>query len=192
VFAVGNNGQLYVSWVIGAGNWNGSIGLPFPPVITLATFQPQDGWFVSVAGEHFTEGGGVSLAYDIEAGGAPTTHEKGQTSAQADASGSFSARINVNLTDVSAAYVEATDLASGRTADSPSPSPEGPRTWRGRRIQRRRRPRSAAAGAAWRPIPPRAPRACSGVYPLTAPANGVDHETFLCTVRGSPSVGSAV
>jgi hypothetical protein len=31
-----------------------------------------------------------------------------------------------------------------------------------------------------------------GVYLLTALTNGADHETFRCTVRGSPSVGSAV
>jgi hypothetical protein len=116
VFAVGNNGQLHVAWVSGAGNWNGPIGLIAPPAITLAALQDQDGRFVSVAGVRFTGGGDVSLAYDIEAGGAPTTHETGQTNVQADASGSFSARIDVNLVEVSAANVEATDLTSGRTA----------------------------------------------------------------------------
>jgi hypothetical protein len=116
VLAVGNNGLLYVAWVTGAGNWSGPVGLIAPPAITLAALQDQDGRFVSVAGQGFTEGGDVSLAYDIEAGGAPTTHETGQTSVQADASGSFTARIDVNLVEVSAANVEATDLTSGRTA----------------------------------------------------------------------------
>jgi hypothetical protein len=44
VFFIGSNGELYVAWVIGAGYWNGPVGLEitFPPGAAVAA-SPQYG-----------------------------------------------------------------------------------------------------------------------------------------------------
>jgi hypothetical protein len=116
VFDIGSNGQLQVYWVDGGGNWNGPVSLAPAPHIALAALQDQDGRFIQVDGADFTSNGDVLVAYDIWAGGGPTTHETGEITAKADGAGAFTSRIKVTLTDVSGAAVKATDLASNRSA----------------------------------------------------------------------------
>ena len=118
VFAIGTNGQLHVSWVEGGGTWNGPVGLGPAPHIALAALQDGGGRFIEVNGADFTPNGSVLLAYDISAGGGPTTHQTGETTATANGAGAFSSRIQVNLTDVSAAGVWATDRATNRGASA--------------------------------------------------------------------------
>ena len=116
VFAIGNNGQLHVAWVSGAGNWNGPIGIVPPPQITIAIQQDGQGRFVKVDGTNFTLNGDVIIDYSIRAGSGPTTTTTGQTSSRANASGGISARINITLTGVTGAAVKATDLSSQKSA----------------------------------------------------------------------------
>jgi hypothetical protein len=116
VFAIGSNGQLYVAWVGPDGGWNGPVGISPSPQITLATLRDADGPFVQVDGINFTPGGGVLIAYGITAGGQPTTTTFGEDKASANGGGTFVARIDLQIVDVSAINVKATDLASGRSA----------------------------------------------------------------------------
>jgi len=116
VFAIGDNGQLHVAWVVGGGAWNGPISLAPPPHIALKAIQNDDGRFIEVDGGDFTPNGEVSLAYDFSTGGAPDTHETGETSASADGGGALTATIKVNLPEIAEAGVKATDVATNRSA----------------------------------------------------------------------------
>jgi hypothetical protein len=116
VFAIGNNGQLHVAWVSGGGAWNGPIGLAPPPQIIIAALQDGEGRFVKTDGANFTPGGNVLIEYRIRADGAPATTTSGDLTVTANASGIFTARINVTLVDVTSAAVKATDLTSSRSA----------------------------------------------------------------------------
>jgi hypothetical protein len=114
VFAIGHNGLLHVAWVLGGGNWAGPIGLMAPPAIAV---QFSDNFHsVVVDGQRFTPNGDVTLDYQIEAEGAPSTTTSGSTGVRADASGAFSTRIDVTIVGPTRVDVRATDAASGRTA----------------------------------------------------------------------------
>jgi hypothetical protein len=116
VFAIGNNGQLHVFWVVGGGTWNGPISLAPPPHIALRAIQNDDGRFIEVDGGAFTPNGAVSLAYDFSTGGAPDTHETGEAGAKADGGGALTTTIKVNLPEIGEAGVKATDVATNRSA----------------------------------------------------------------------------
>nr|WP_256253643.1 hypothetical protein [Burkholderia ubonensis] len=118
VFAVDGNGILHVAWVNGAGGWNGPAPIVprLRPTITLRPVA-DEGRFIEVTGNGFTSGGTVRLSYDIFSGSGPTTHQTGQKTLTSNGTGNFLDHIPVNLGEVSGAQVEATDTASGATAD---------------------------------------------------------------------------
>ena len=115
VFVVDNNGNLYVTWVVGGGAWNGPVPI-VNPAITLRAIQ-DNGRFIEVNGIKFTPNQTVTLNYlfklqsDVNTSTAPETE-----TLTSDGTGSFIFRIRVTLTDISSAQVEATDVASGETA----------------------------------------------------------------------------
>nr|WP_232460145.1 hypothetical protein [Burkholderia ubonensis] len=118
VFAVDGNGTLHVAWVNGAGGWNGPAPI-VPRLLPTITLRPvaDEGRFIEVTGNGFTSGGTVQLSYDIFSGSGPTTHQTGQKTLTSNGTGNFLDRIPVILGEVSGAQVEATDTASGATAD---------------------------------------------------------------------------
>jgi hypothetical protein len=116
VFAIGDNGQLHVAWVVGGGAWNGPVSLAPPPHIALRAIQNDEGRFIEVDGGAFTPNGAVSLAYDFSTGGAPDTHETGEANAGADGGGAFTTTIKVNLPEIGEVGVKATDVATNRSA----------------------------------------------------------------------------
>lgn len=91
------------------------------PTITLKGIVAE-GRLVSVTGDGFTPVEPVKIAYDIFAGGGPTTHETGEDDLISDTSGRFVHNIRVNLAgDIAGANVQAIDVGSGAKATASLP-----------------------------------------------------------------------
>lgn len=88
------------------------------PAITLRAVE-DGARFIEVAGTGFTPAQSVKLGYDIFSGGGPTFHQTGEETLTSAPTGAFIDRIQVNNSgDISGAQVEATDVASGMTAEA--------------------------------------------------------------------------
>ncbi|WP_027282978.1 hypothetical protein, partial [Roseomonas gilardii] len=115
VFLVDGQGNLNVFWVGGGGAWNGPGKILPAPEIRLRAIS-DGGRFIEVQGDHFTPGNTAKVAYDLFAGGGPTTHQTGERVVAVNGGGHIGDRIPVNLSGLSGANVQATDAASGRSA----------------------------------------------------------------------------
>ncbi|UPG71119.1 hypothetical protein MVG78_10890 [Roseomonas gilardii subsp. gilardii] len=74
------------------------------------------GRFIEVQGDSFTGGNSAEVAYDLFAGGGPTTHQTGTHIVAVAGNGRIADRIPVTLAGLSGAQVRATDLYSHQSA----------------------------------------------------------------------------
>ncbi|MHB0704344.1 LGFP repeat-containing protein [Roseomonas mucosa] len=107
----------YFTWTPAGGAQQHNGAYAPPPRITLRAIS-DGGRFIEVQGDNFTGRQSAKVAYDLFAGGGPTMHQTGEHTVAVNEVGHIADRIRVNLSGLSGAQVQATDLSSGRAASA--------------------------------------------------------------------------